>query len=137
MKSLLLAISALMALSAQANEENIELYHQEQPVATNAQRPAVPKLGTPEPLASVAAGDATLTWKAVAEASAYALQVSEDPIFFKLLVNEPIYKETSYSLKDIKLESGKTYYWRVASLKQENQPGSMKSLFNRSSFIVK
>ncbi len=137
MKTLLLAVIAFVAISAQANEENIELYHPQQPVPNLAQRPAIPKLTAPAPLSSVNAGDIKLQWSKVEEASAYALQVSADPIFFTLLVNEPLYKETSYTIKDLKLETGKNYYWRVAAIKEDNQPGTIKSLFNRSSFTVK
>jgi hypothetical protein len=137
MKSLLLAIIAFVAVSAQANEENIELYHPQQPAPNAAQRPGIPKLTAPTPLASVSAGEIKLQWNKVEDASAYALQVSADPIFFTLLVNEPLYKDTSYTVKDLKLESGQNYYWRVAAVKEDNQPGTIKSLFNRSSFTVK
>lgn len=136
MKSFIVAILTLSALIAQANEENLDLYHTEKPDASVALRPTIPTLSSPAPLAKVAAAGLTLQWSKVDEASAYALQVSADPIFFALLVNEPLYKETSYVFKDVKLEAGKKYYWRVAAIKEGNLPGTIKSLFNRSSFTV-
>lgn len=137
MKPMLLALLAFFAVSAQATEESFEIYHEQKPNSNLAQRPGIPKLTAPAPLATVGAGEIKLQWNKIEDASAYALQVSADPIFFTLLVNEPLYKETSYTLKDIKLEPGKNYYWRVAAVKEENQPGTIKSLFNRSSFTVK
>lgn len=136
MKSLLIALVAFSALTAQANEENIEYYHQEKPNTALIQRPAIPNLTSPAPLANVQAGSVTLEWTKIEGASYYALQVSTDPVFYSILVNEPMYKETSYSFKDVKLEAGKKYYWRVAAIKEGNQLGSTKSLFNRSSFNV-
>ncbi|MEY4616446.1 MAG: hypothetical protein RJB66_1406 [Pseudomonadota bacterium] len=137
MKSLLIAFVALASLSAQANEGNIELYHQEKPNTAVIQRPAIPNLTSPAPLATVDAGAITLQWSKIEDASHYALQVSTDPVFYSILVNEPIFKDTSYTFKDVKLEAGKKYYWRVAAVKAGNQLGSTKSLFNRSSFTVK
>lgn len=136
MKTLFLIIF-LSSFIAFANEENIEYYHQEKPIAENAQRPSIPKILAPTPLSLIAASSSELKWGKVEEASAYALQVSADPIFYSLLVNETLYKETSYSLKYLNLESGKNYYWRVAAIKEGNQIGTIKSLFNRSSFTAK
>jgi hypothetical protein len=137
MKSLLITLSAFFALSAHANEVDFEIYRPEKPNANAAVRPAIPKLTAPSPLASVTAGEIQLQWNKVEDATAYAVQVSADPIFFTLLVNEPLYKETSYTIKDVKFEAGKNYYWRVAAVKENNKPGTIKSLFNRSSFTVK
>lgn len=137
MKSLVLTLIALIAVSAQASEVDFEIYHQEAPIADRAQRPAIPKLTAPTPLSVLNSGDVKLQWNKVEEATAYALQISADPIFYNLLVNETLYKETSYSTKDIQFESGKNYYWRVASIKEGNKPGTIKSLFNRSSFTIK
>jgi hypothetical protein len=140
MKSLLVSFVAgtlLVSSLAQASEVNFEIYHPHQPLATAAQRPGIPKLTAPAPLAAVNGSEIKLEWKKLDEATAYAVQLSNDPIFFNLLINEPLYKDTSLMIKDVKLESGKTYYWRVAAVKEDNQPGTIKSLFNRSSFIVK
>lgn len=136
MKSLLLATLAFFALSAQASE-NFEIYHPEQPAPSTAKRPSIPKLTAPAPLASISGNEITLQWNKVEDVTAYALQVSPDPIFFNLLINEPLYKDTTYTIKDLKLETGKNYYWRVAAVKEDNQPGTIKSLFNRSSFTIK
>lgn len=136
MKTLLVAVIALLSLSVNASDENIHLYHPEKPNTTLIQRPAIPTLSTPKALATVPAAGLTLQWAKVDDATAYALQVSTDPVFFALVVNEPLFKETSYTFKDVKLEAGKKYYWRVAAIKEGNQLGSTKSLFNRSSFTV-
>lgn len=119
------------------SHESFEYYHQTPPASENAKSPTVPTLLSPAPLSEVSGTPIELKWSKVSEASAYALQISSDPIFFQLLVNEPLYKETSYTLKDMKLESGKNYYWRVAAVREENQAGTIKSLFNRSSFTTK
>jgi hypothetical protein len=108
MKSLLLATLALLTISAQASE-NIELYHPEQPNASIAKRPGIPKLTAPAPLSQISGGDVTLQWNKVEDATAYALQVSPDPIFFTLLINEPLFKDTTYTIKDVKFEAGKNY----------------------------
>ncbi len=135
----LLVSSLVSSTFAQANEESHEtFYKQSPPAAELAQRPAIPKLLSPQPLAEISSTASTieLKWASVEHATAYALQVSADPIFFNLLVNEPLYKQTTYTLKDMKLQPNKNYYWRVAALKEDNQPGTMKSLFNRSSFTT-
>ncbi len=112
------------------------VFKKEAPILEQAQRPSIPKLLAPEPLAKVASDSIELKWTTIEAATAYALQVSGDPIFFHLIVNEPLYKGTSYTLKDVKLETNKNYYWRVAAIKEGNQEGTTKSLFNRSSFTI-
>ncbi len=131
------SLKAAEGAKSEAKHENIEYYHKLPPASENAQRPSIPKLVSPAPLSEVEGSNIELKWNKIEEATAYALQVSPDPIFFQLIVNEPLYKETSYKISNIKFESGKHYYWRVASVKEENQPGTIKSLFNRSSFTVK
>lgn len=137
---LLLPLTLLVSYTlVHANEEKHEtFYKQSPPAAELAQRPAIPKLLSPQPLAEISHTTNTieLKWAPVEHATAYALQVSADPIFFNLLINEPLYKQTTYTIKDMKLQPNKNYYWRVAALKEDNQPGTMKSLFNRSSFTT-
>lgn len=138
MKKTLIGLLLCLQPLAFANDEgHAELYPQPSPATEMAQRPPIPKLLAPKPLAEVSASGIELKWTAVETATAYAVQVSSDPNFFNLLVNEPLYKTTSYTIKDVKLEPNKNYYWRVAALKEDNQPGTMKSLFNRSSFSIK
>lgn len=137
MKLLLFTLISILVINVQANEENIELYHEEAPSRSVIIRPMVPKLSEPAPLEVLNTQEVTLRWNPVDSANYYALQVSADPIFYNLLVNEPLLNQVQYSLKDIKLESGKTYYWRVASYKDSNLPGFAKSLFNRSSFSLR
>jgi hypothetical protein len=136
MKSFVTLLITLASLSAFASGDNIHLYHEEKPNVSLATRPGIPTLKSPAPLSKVAADGLTLEWGKVEEATAYALQISAEPNFFNLLVNEPLYKETTFTVKGLKLEPGKTYYWRVSALKEGNQPGSIKSLFNHSSFSI-
>ena len=136
MKTLIISCFAFLSLAANAAGDNIHYYHEPKPETARIQRPAIPNLSAPAPLSTVPAAGLTLQWTKVEEATAYAVQVSTDPVFFALVVNEPIHKDTSYTFKDVKLESGKKYYWRVAAIKSENQEGFTKSLFNRSSFSV-
>lgn len=116
-------------------EEKFIIYHKEAPTLTRGRAPLRPKLLNPEPLKAISEMEVTLKWSPVDEADAYSLQVSDDSNFFKLIVNEPQFAQTEYNLKG--LEKDKIYYWRVAALKSENKPGSMKSLYNRSSFSTK
>ena len=135
--SLTLVTQASESTHSTTHGTNNDLYQQSPPRAEKVQRPSIPKLTQPAPLSSVAAGPIELKWTKIENATAYALQVSDDPIFYNLLVNEPLYRNTSYTLSNMKWEAGKNYYWRVAAVKEDNHPGTIKSLFNRSSFTIK
>ena len=136
-KTLFLFLLSLQPFAFANDEGHTELYPKLSPAAEMAQRPPIPKLLSPKPLAEIGMSSIELKWTSVETATAYAVQLSSDPNFFNLLINEPLYKGTSYVIKDIKLDSNKNYYWRVDALKEDNQPGTMKSLFNRSSFSIK
>jgi len=138
MKKILVFLLLSSFSLSHANEESFEeFYKNEPPNQALAQRPSIPKILAPPPLSEISSNTLELKWTAVETATAYALQLSADPIFFNLIVNETLYKGTSYTVKDVKLEPHKNYYWRVAALKEDNQPGTIKSLFNRSSFSIK
>lgn len=136
-KTLFLFLLRLQPFAFGNDKDHTEFYPKPSPTTEIAQRPPIPKLLSPKPLAEIAASAIELKWTTVETATAYAVQLSSDPNFFNLIINEPLYKGTSYVIKDVKLEPNKNYYWRVAALKENNQPGTMKSLFNRSSFSIK
>lgn len=142
MKTIFIAlIASLTVLTqanfAQANEKNIEYYHPEASQRDLTKRPAIPSLKSPAPLALIEGTEVTFQWLPVETATAYALQLSDDANFYNLLVNETLLKETTYTYKSAELKAGKNYYWRVAAVKENNQNGSIKSLFNRSGFTIK
>lgn len=77
----------------------------------------------------------TLKWNAVTRAENYHLQVATDATFKWLKVDEAFVKNPSYNLSQ--LESGKTYYWRVAAIKNSNDSMYIRGPFETSSFEVK
>lgn len=136
--ALVLLVSNLSVASGGGEEAGHKpkfiIYEQEPTVAANAAVPTRPKILAPEPLKVVTDTDVVLKWNAVQDADAYSVQVSDDANFFRLITNEGVYPQTEYTFKGA--EKGKIYYWRVASLRTTNKTGSMKSLYNRSSFSV-
>jgi hypothetical protein len=140
-----LLITALILLTAQvtfATEVGHEgkkpkfiIFENETPNPANATIPEEPKILSPEPLKVVTDSEIILKWSPVQNADAYSIQVSDDANFFKILTNEGLYSQTEYTFKGA--EKGKNYFWRVAALKTTNKPGSMKSLYRRSSFTTK
>lgn len=75
--------------------------------------PAAPTLTSPPMYAGNVVTSPLLQWNPVAEASSYTLQVSENPAFESLLVDQTNITATEYSIDGLK--EGTTYYWRVAS----------------------
>ncbi len=98
-------------------------------------RPLQVKLESPKFLTVVSAPSVKLGWSDGAGATSYHLQVATDPNFKWLLVNEHFVKGSSYDLA--KLEAGKRYFWRVASVKDDNISMFTKSLFVSSAFDTK
>lgn len=97
--------------------------------------PKKTELIEPAFMAQVSAPNVTLKWNAVDAAENYHLQVATDATFKWLKVNENFVKRPSYDLTQ--LEPGKTYYWRVAAVKNSNDPMYIKGPFETSSFEVK
>lgn len=87
----------------------------------------------PKFLAAVPAGKVKLQWSDV-KAPEYHLQVATDPNFKWLVVNEKLFKGTSYELI---AEAGKKYFWRVASFNSGNDSHFTKSAFTGSAFTTK
>lgn len=77
----------------------------------------------------------TLKWNVVETAENYHLQVATDPNFKWLMVDDNFVKRPSFELKQ--LQAGKTYYWRVAAVKNSNDPMFIKGAFEASSFETK
>lgn len=94
--------------------------------------PAKPDLASPAYYASVAGDKTTLTWKAVAGADEYHVQVATDANFKWLVANDYHFKGTSFEVTG--LEAGKHYFWRVAAVKSKNWDTFRKSFFAMSMF---
>lgn len=94
--------------------------------------PAKPELVSPAYFASVKADKTALTWKAVAGADVYHVQVATDPNFKWLVANENAVKGTTFEATG--LEAGKHYFWRVAAVKSNNWSTFRKSFFAMSMF---
>lgn len=85
--------------------------------------------------AQVPGTSVTLKWNAVDTAENYHLQVATDPNFKWLKVDENFVKRPSYDVTG--LDAGKKYYWRVAAVKNSNDPMYIKGPFEVSSFETK
>ena len=96
------------------------------------QRPKVVKLTSPKFLASVTTPAAKLEWTGAEGATTYHVQVAKDPNFKWLIANDNFVKTTSFDIAN--LEPDRKYYWRVASIKDENDSMFTKSLFVSSVF---
>lgn len=97
--------------------------------------PGKTDLIAPAFMAQVAGTSVTLKWNAVDTAENYHLQVATDAAFKWLKVDDNFVKRPSYDLTQ--LEAGHTYYWRVAAVKNSNDPMYIKGQFETSSFDVK
>ena len=107
-----------------------------QPKANPAKRTIPGKAALIEPkfLAKITGTSTTLKWSPVAGAENYHLQVATDPNFKWLTVDNHFQKTVSFELSG--LEAGKTYYWRVAAVKNSNNSMYTNSYFDSSSFEV-
>jgi hypothetical protein len=101
-------------------------------LATN---PASPTLTSPEPLQKIAGTNVTLTWQAVEGADAYHVQVATDPNFKWLVMNEPMFPQTTTQPQGLVVNQN--YYWRVAAWKNGQNWGANKSHFSASSFSTR
>jgi hypothetical protein len=108
-------------------EKMNSLFPTKQPNPEMSARPATVELKSPAFLTTVNAGDVKLEWTPAAQASEYHVQVSTDPNFKWLVVNEKFVKDTSYT---VKTEAGKRYFWRVAGFN-----GAKNSMYTKSNFV--
>ncbi|MES3036344.1 MAG: hypothetical protein V4736_00430 [Bdellovibrionota bacterium] len=96
---------------------------------------AATTLQSPNFMAHVpASAPVQLKWSAVEGVSNYHLQVSTDPNFKWLVVDETLLKDTQFQVKAV--EAGRHYYWRVAGMKPENDAGYLKGPYVKSMFAA-
>lgn len=94
--------------------------------------PAKPELSSPAYFSAVTGDSVKLEWKAAEGAQEYHVQVATDPNFKWLVAEDFAHKETSFEVT--KLEAGKHYFWRVASVRPNNWKTFRKSYFATSMF---
>ncbi|MGE3756420.1 MAG: fibronectin type III domain-containing protein [Pseudobdellovibrionaceae bacterium] len=127
----LICLVLIAAIPAQASESGYKFLPQPTPDAAKAEPPPSPKLSSPEAYTVINEQSVTLKWEAVAESDFYTVQVATDPNFRWMSKNESMFKGTEIT---VNVEPGRHYFWRVASNKANNQPGTMKSYFATSTF---
>lgn len=96
--------------------------------------PATTSLVEPAFMAKVAGTAVTLKWNTVNGAENYHLQVATDPNFKWLKVDNQFQKTASFEVTG--LEAGKSYYWRVAAVKNSNDSMYIKGDYEKSMFEV-
>lgn len=94
--------------------------------------PAKPELTSPEYFQAIKGETTTLKWKAAQGAQVYHVQVATDSNFKWLVAENHDVKDTSFEVT--KLEAGKHYFWRVASVRPDNWKTFRKSYFATSIF---
>jgi len=128
------AHEAAAAAHGPKNDPN-KLFPQPKMNKTKSTPPAKTELIEPAFMAQIPGTTVTLKWNAVDTAENYHLQVATGPNFKWLKVNENFVKRPSYDLSG--LEAGHKYYWRVAAVKNSNDPMYIKGPFEVSSFETK
>jgi len=98
------------------------------------QRPDKPELVAPTFFQKIGDSKVTLEWKAVANATAYHVQVATDPNFKWLVTEKQDFNGTSLEVSG--LEGGKHYFWRVSGQKPDNKPGHTQGVFASSMFAT-
>ncbi|UYL08603.1 fibronectin type III domain-containing protein [Bdellovibrio sp. SKB1291214] len=94
--------------------------------------PAKPELTSPEYFAAIKGETVTLKWKEAKDAQEYHVQVATDANFKWLVAEDQHVKATTFDVA--KLEAGKHYFWRVASVRPNNWSTFRKSYFAMSMF---
>ncbi len=110
------------------------LYPEKQKNPALSARPQKVKLTSPKFLATAAIPSVKLEWAESEGATSYHVQVATDPNFKWLVANENFVKTNSYQVSN--LQPGQKYFWRVASVKDENDSSFTKSLFVSSIFTT-
>ncbi len=113
-------------------EKMNSLFPEKQMKAESQTIPAKPELSSPEYFAAVKGDSVTLKWKEAKDAQEYHVQVATDPNFKWLVVEDHHVKATTFDVT--KLEAGKHYFWRVASVRPDNWKTFRKSYFATSMF---
>jgi hypothetical protein len=88
-----------------------------------------PTLTSPSNSSTDVAIDVTLDWSDVADADNYYLQVSESATFATTHIDDNTLTVSSFDCSSNNLSYGKTYYWRVKSLKTGGQESVWSSTF--------
>lgn len=122
--------------SAQAEEHNKpELFPKKQADHSVASRPEQVELLEPKALSVVTGKQVTLKWKPATTATHYKVQVATDANFKWLVSENNNVTETKFEVSG--LEANKHYFWRVYSVKADNEPGWTSSFSQMSSFETK
>ncbi|QDK46988.1 fibronectin type III domain-containing protein [Bdellovibrio sp. ZAP7] len=109
-----------------------ELFPEKQMKVESQTIPAKPELASPEYFAAVKGDSVTLKWKEAKDAQEYHVQVATDANFKWLVADDQHVKATTFDVS--KLEAGKHYFWRVASVRPDNWKTFRKSYFATSMF---
>ena len=117
------------------SEKMNSLFPEKQADLAKSTRPTKAEPTSPKFLATVAAGAVNLEWQATEGATNYHVQVATDPQFKWLVANDHFVKTTNFNFAQA--EAGKRYFWRVASVKDQNESAFTKSNFVSSAFNVK
>lgn len=124
------------AAISQAEEHNKpELFPKKQADHSIATRPEQVELLEPKALSVVTGNQITLKWKPTVTATHYKVQVATDPNFKWLVSENNTVNDTKFEVSG--LEANKHYFWRVYSVKADNEPGWTSSFSQMSSFETK
>lgn len=127
--------SAVEAKGEKLSERMNSLYPEKQKNPEQIGIPSIVKLTSPKFMTKIAGNSAKLEWTAVEGATNYHVQVATDPNFKWLVTNDQWVKSNSFDATS--LEENKKYYWRVASVKSQNDSMFTKSVFVSSAFSTK
>lgn len=104
------------------------------PNPAKVERPVNTTLMEPGFYEKVSGTQVTVKWKPVEMANKYHLQVATDANFWNLIVDNKDMTETTFQVDG--LESGKHYFWRVYTLKTDNDVGYIRGQPVKSMFKV-
>ncbi len=120
--------------SSKAKHDPGSLFPQPKPNKSKTTPPLATELMEPAFMAKIAGNSVNLRWSSVAGAENYHLQIATDPNFKWLTVDNHFQKTISYDVAN--LVPGKTYYWRVAAVRNSNNATYIKGDFVKSMFEV-
>lgn len=97
--------------------------------------PHSPVLTEPSFASMISGNTVELKWAPVQDAESYHVQVASDLNFKWIVAEQNLFTNSTFTVSN--LESGKSYFWRVASIKSSNMNQFTKSPFKVSKFEVK
>ncbi len=118
--------------SGKSHRDNTALFPPQVADKSRSTPPQQAKLISPKFMQKVTSDKQKLEWSASPTADAYHIQVATDPNFKWLVAEDHWVKTTSFEVSG--LQKGKHYYWRVASVKSDNDSMAMKNNFISSMF---